>query len=81
MLKTSYQVEREVDELAQETLDKYNIEESDEEVFGDAWHSIPEIHDRMITLYTTDDKEEYKDTLEEIYGYLDLWAKDYLTEE
>lgn len=77
MLKTSYKVEQEVDELAQEALDKYDIEESDEEVFGDAWHSIPEIHDRMIKLYTTEDKEEYKDNLKEIYDYLDLWAKDY----
>ena len=30
MLKTSYKVEQEVDELAQEALDKYDIEESDE---------------------------------------------------
>lgn len=77
MLKTSYEVEQEVDELAQEALDKYGIEETDCEVFGDAWHSIPEIHDCMITLYTTYDKEEYKDNLKEIYNYLDLWAKDY----
>lgn len=77
MQKTSYKVEQEVDMLAQEALDKYDIEEADWEVFGDAWHSIPEIHDRMIKLYTTDDKEEYKDNLKEIYDYLDLWAKDY----
>lgn len=75
MLKMIYKVEQEVDELAQEALGKYGIEESDEEVFGEAWHSIPEIHNCMITLYTTGDK--YKDNLKEIYDYLDLWAKDY----